>query len=91
MANGCSICEPAPSAKASGSIPNTAAMDVNHDGPQAPLRGAHYGFPWRGALGAELLIRVQQRKAVMANLCVSVKRTSEGPIMQTATDLSVAR
>ena len=38
IASGCSICEPAPSAKASGSIPADRSQRSHQDGPQPALR-----------------------------------------------------
>ena len=67
MASGCSICEPAPSAKASGNMPQTAASGGHHDGPQPALRRVQHGIVRGCALGAELLVGVEQQDAVLGH------------------------
>ena len=67
MASGCSICEPEPSASASGSMPLTAAMCGHEDGPEAALRGHHHGFAGVVAFGAIALVGVEQQDAVLGD------------------------
>src|ERR1019366_8901726 len=56
IASGCSICEPAPSAKASGNMPQTAARAVMTMGRRR-----------RWALGAKSLVGVEQQDSVLGH------------------------
>ena len=67
IASGCSICDPAPSAKASGNMPQMAADCGHHDRPQPPLCRVQHCLARRRALGAIVLVRIQQQDAVLGH------------------------
>ena len=68
MASGCSICDPAPSAKASGSMPQTAAMAVITMGRSRRCAGVHHGLARRVTPSArKRLVGIEQQDAVLGH------------------------
>jgi hypothetical protein len=66
IASGRTICDPAPSASASGSIPATAANAVITIG-RSRRRPACDRFVWREPNRSELLVRLEQQDAVLGD------------------------
>ena len=64
MASGCSICEPAPSAKASGNMPATVARAVIKMGRKRRSTGLDHGFFRPKPACVNLLVGVQQQNPV---------------------------
>ena len=67
MASGCSICDPAPIARARGSMPAAAAKAVISDGAKPAAPGLNHGGMGRDADAAEFLVGIEQQDAVFGH------------------------
>ena len=65
IASGCSICEPAPKRERQRNHAGDRGQRGHHDGPQAALARVDHAVLGATALGAELLIGVEQQNAVL--------------------------